>query len=74
MISRQQTLNIFKNKLKTHFFKIYFTYLMAIFIHNYGNFFYITFYLMMSLNDVIIVSAMISSAGFVRMFLNTANK
>ena len=29
---------------------------------------------MMSLNDVIIVSAMISCAGFVRRFFNTANK
>ena len=47
---------------------------MPIFIHNYVYFFNITFYLKMSLNDVIIVSAMISCAGIVRMFLNTANK
>ena len=47
---------------------------MAIFIHNYVYFFNITFYLMMSLNDVIIVSAMISCAGSMRMFLNTVNK
>ena len=33
-------------------------------------FFNITFYLMKSLNDVIIVSAMISCDGFVRMLLN----
>ena len=48
----------------------------AIFIHNfvYFYFFNITLYLIMSLNDVIIVSAMISCAGFVRMFLNTACK
>ena len=49
---------------------------MAIFIHNYVYYFFfnITLYLIMSLNDVIIVSAMISCAGFVRMFLNTACK
>ena len=48
---------------------------MAIFIHNYVYLFFNTFfYLIMSLNDVIIVSAMTSCAGSVRMFLNTANK
>ena len=48
---------------------------MAIFIHNYVFFFFnITFYLITSLNNVFNVSAMISCAGFVRMFLNIANK
>ena len=33
------SVNIFKKKLKTHFCRIYFTYLMTIFIHNYVYFF-----------------------------------
>ena len=51
---------IFFNKKVKNIFKMYFTQLIVIFIHNYHN---ISLYFL----DV-------SSAGFVRMFLNTANK